>query len=240
MSNLVRRFGVVAALMALLLGFPATVGATITGGCTGEGHSTSSSANLTADTVWHLKRNDVAGGSGTSPAKIRSASVGAYALGIALPIASGTSEDGETTGSVDGVNVATYAILGHRFVVAGSGSGDAACSGEIEILLDDVDPLFTVLGGGGILLAIIGLLVLLMLTRSGGGCAQRLIGGLFGALGGGGAALAAEQFGFLDPTELIGLFVLIGGAILGFVVPGIFGGGGGDTPTPAVGGDTAS
>lgn len=239
MSSLIRRFGATAALMGLLLAWPGAVGATITGGCTGEGHSTSSGANLTTGTEWHLKKDDVAGGSGTSPAKMKSASVGAYALGLRLPIASGTSEDGETQGGVDGISIATYAILGHRFVVAGSASGDGQCSGEIEIILDDVDPLFTILGGGGILLALVGLIVLLLLSRSGGGCAQRVLGGLFGALGGLGGALAAEQFDLIDPTEPTGLFILIGAAILGFIVPGIFGGGGdARAPTAGVGGST--
>lgn len=244
MSSMVRRLGSTAALLALLallLAFPGSAGATITGGCTGEGHSTSSSANLTTETEWHMRSTDTAGGSGTSPAKMHSASVGAYALGIALPIASGTSEDGETTGAVEGVSVATYAILGARFTVAGSASGDGQCSGQITIILDDVNPLLTVLGGGGILLAIIALFVLIALSRGGGGCAQRISGGLFGLLGGLGGALAAEQFGFLDPTEIFGLLIVIAAAILGFVVPGLFGGGetppaAPTSPPPSVGG----
>lgn len=236
MLGMVRRLGASAALLALLLAFPGTAGATITGGCTGEGHSTSSSANLTTDTEWHLRSTDTAGGSGTSPAKMRSASVGAYALGIALPIASGTSEDGETTGAVDGVSVATYAILGARFTVAGSASGDGQCSGQITIILDDVNPLLTVLGGGGILLALIGLLVVIALSRGEGGCAQRVLGGLFGGLGGLGGALAAEQFGVLDPTEIFGLLIVIAAGILGFVIPGLFGGGG---AAPAAGSPTS-
>src|SRR6185503_557941 len=121
--------------------------------------------------------DDVAGGSGTAPSPMKVASVGAYALGISLPIAGGTSEDGETAGAVDGVSVSTYAVLGKRFVVAGSASGDGApCSGEIEIILDDVDALFTVLGGGGILLALVGLIAVLLLGRGEGGCGSRILG----------------------------------------------------------------
>ncbi len=48
--------------------------------------------------------------------------------------------DGDTAGSVDGISVEPYAILGHRFTVAGSASGEGApCSGQIVIILDDVD-----------------------------------------------------------------------------------------------------
>lgn len=233
-----RRLTALVAAALLLLAVPASASATITGGCTGEGHSTSSGANLTTDTEWHLKSSDVAGGSGTAPAKMKAASVSAYALGIALPIASGTSEDGETTGSVEGVSVSNYAILGARFTVGGSATGDGSCSGEIQIILDDVNPLFTVLGGGGIILALIGLLAVLLLGRGEGGCMSRVLGAFFGGLGGVGGALAAEQFDLLDPTEPMGLFVAIGAAILGFIVPGLFSGKP-DAPAPSVGGSAS-
>lgn len=230
--GLLRRIGTTTAVLAVLLAFPAASSATITGGCQGEGHSSSGSgANLTTDTEWHLNSNDVAGGSGTAPVPMRAASVAAYALGIGIPIASGTDEEGETAGSVEGVSVETYAILGHRFVVAGSASGDGQCSGQIEILLDDVNPLFTVLGGGGIIAALIGLIALLLFSRSSGGCLNRILSALFGGLGGLGAALALEQFEVLDPTQPIGLFIVIGVAVLGFVTAGLFGPK--DVPPPA-------
>jgi hypothetical protein len=235
-TALVRRLGAGVALVALLMAFPAAAGATIRDGCTGEGHSTSSSANLTTDTVWHLLKADIAGGSGTAPGKIHSASVSAYALGIPIPIASGTSDEGKTAGSVEGVNVATYAVLGHRFVVGGSASGDVKCSGEIDIIIDDVNPLLTVLGGGGTILAIIGLIALLLFARSKGGCAYRVLSGFLCSLGGLGGALALEQFGVIDPTSFIGLFILIGAGVLGFVTCGLFGGGG-DAPSSAPGVD---
>jgi hypothetical protein len=230
MSNLIRRCAAAAAIMGLLFTFPGAVGATITGGCTGEGHSTSSSANLTSDTVWHIKKDDVAGGSGTAPGLVHNAVVGAYALGIALPISSGTSAEGKTTGAVDGLSVSAFAIFGHRFVVSGSGTGDANCSGQIEILIDDVNPLLTVLGGGGVALAIIGLLAVLRMSRGGKGLARRLIDGIFGAVGGLGLALSLEQFGVLDPTQIVGLLVVVGTAIVALLTTGILGGG--NTPDP--------
>jgi hypothetical protein len=226
-SGFVRRLVAVVAITGVLLVFPATAAATITGGCTGEGHSSGGSgANLTSDTEWHLTSEDTAGGSGTAPSPMHAANVAAYALGIGLPIAGGTSDDGETAGSVEGVSVSTYAILGHRFVVAGSATGEGApCSGEIEILIDDVNTLYTILGGGGIILALIGLIALLLFARGERGCANRVLSAIFGGLGGLGGALALEQFEVLDPTEPIGLFILVGAAILGFVTSGLFGGG---------------
>jgi hypothetical protein len=225
LSPLARRLATTVAAVAIVLSFPAVATARITGGCMGEGHSTSAGANLTTDTEWHLHSDDVAGGSATAPSPMKNATVAAYALGIGLPIAGGASEDGETAGSVDGVNVSTYAILGRRFVVAGSASGEggAECRGDIEIILDDVEPLFTILGGGGIILALIGLIAVLLFTRSSGGWMNRVLSAILGGLGGAGGALAAEQFDLIDPTEPIGLFIVIGAAIVGFLTAGMFG-----------------
>src|SRR5438552_937569 len=160
-----RRLAVGGALVALALVFPTSAAASITGGCTGEGHSTSSSVDLTTGTIWHLQRSDIAGGSGTSPAAMRSASVSAYGLGIPIPIAGGTSDKGETSGSVEGVGVSTYALFGRQFVIAGSASGDAQCSGQILIVIDDVQAIFTVFGGGGIIIAVLALLGMLLSAR---------------------------------------------------------------------------
>ena len=225
--------GICGALVALALVFPTSAAATITGGCTGEGHSTSSSANLTTDTIWHLKRDDVAGGSGSSPAAMRSASVSAYGLGRGLPIAGGTSKSGETSGSLDGVQVSTYAVLGRQFVVAGSASGDAQCTGQILIIIDDVQAVFTVLGGGGIILGILGLLGMLLFARGERGFANRLVSAFLGALAGVGLGLAAEQFDLLDPTRPIGLFLVIGLAVVGFLTAGMLGPRGAQPLAPA-------
>lgn len=211
-----------AIILLVLLASPAV--ATIAAPCSGTGTSSSGAdVDLTTATVWHLLSTDTAGGHGQSTVPMKSGSVSAYALGLGLPIASG-SGDGSTTGAVEGVSVKTYAILGHRFVVAGSASGDSGgCSGSIEIVLDDVNPVLTVLGGGGILLALIGLIVIVLGARSGGGCLTRLLSGLFGGLGGAGLGLALEQFGILDPRSFVGLGMLVVGALLGLALCGRFG-----------------
>ena len=223
-----RRLATVAALAALLA-FPGTAGATISGGCTGTGSATSGSVDLTTATEWHVKKDDVGGGSGQSPSKVKSASVGAAALGLTIPIASGTSEDGETEGSVSGLSVSMFAALGARFVV--SGSADNGCSGEITIIIDDVNPLLTLLGGGGLVLLVLALIVVLMMTRGGRGVGRRLVDALFGLVGGIGGALMLEQLGILDPTEFIGLILAIAFAIIGFLTCGILGAGS-STATP--------
>jgi hypothetical protein len=223
MSVIVRRLLVLGLALAAALALPGASWATVRGGCLVTGSATSSgSIDLTSETEWHMKSTDVAGGSGTAPSPQTSSTVAAYALGIAIPIAAG-SGDGSTEGSVEGLSVELYSILGARFVVAGESAGEGgSCEGEVTIILDDVDPLFTVLGGGGLLVALLGVLVLLWAARSPASCAGRFLAGLFGGLGGLGIALAMEQFGYLDPTQPFGLAIAIGAALIGFMLNGRF------------------
>jgi hypothetical protein len=211
-----------AGFLFLLLASP--VWATIDPPCSGTGTSTSGGdIDITTATEWHLKSTDIAGGHGQSTVEMKTGSVAAYGLGLPIPIAGG-SGDGDTAGSVEGVSVEIYAILGQRFTVAGSASGDnGSCSGSIVIILDDVNPLLTLFGGGGLLLGVIGLLAILLGARSGGGCLTRILAALFGGLGGAGFGLAGEQFGILDPTVPIGLGLALVGALLGLALAGRFG-----------------
>lgn len=110
-------------------------------------------------------------------------------------------------------------MLGHRFFVAGLSD---SCSGQVLIVLDDVNPLFTILGGGGLLLAILGLLVVLWAAQRGSGCGMALIAGFFGALGGLGLASFLEQAGVIDPTTFVGFALLVLGALVGLVLSGRF------------------
>lgn len=211
------------AVAALVLAFPGAAAATITGGCTGDATAASGNVDLTTATEWHVRSTDVVDGSGTAPAPIRAASVGAFAAGLSIPIASGTDEEGETEGGVEGVRVSTYALFGARFTVAGSGSGDVPCSGRITVIIDDVNPLFTLFGGGGILLALLGLLAIVVGARSAGGWGSRILATLVGGVGGLGLGLALEQFGVLDPTQPISLVIAAVAALLGLVLCGRFG-----------------
>lgn len=219
-----RRLLVIATATALLLPFaiPAVTTATVDGGCTVTGTSTSGgSIDLAAAAEWHLKSTDKAGGSGTAPSRMTSASVGAYALGLSIPIASG-SGDGGTTGSVDNVPLSTFALLGSRFMVSGSSSGPSGgCTGHVLIVLDDVNALFTLLGGGGLLVGVICLLLLVLAMRAGGGIGSRIAGLIIGAIGGAGLGLALAQFAVLSPDSVVGLVVVVVGGAVGLLTPGV-------------------
>jgi hypothetical protein len=221
--TVLRRGAAVVAAAGVLLAIAGPAAATITGGCTATGNASPGpqpSVDLTTATEWHVLSDSVGGGNGTAPGPMTTAAVSAYALGIGIPIASGNDEDGETTGAVQGVSAQQFALLGKRFVVSGSASGDGGtCSGQITIIIDDVEPYMTALGGGGIAAAVVGLgLVLLTAAgKLGKGVISGIAGALFGLIGGAGLGLALEQFGVVDPTSLVGAAIAVASAVVGLV-----------------------
>jgi hypothetical protein len=219
---IVRRVVSVGVLGATFLVFPAIASATITPPCSGSGHAASGDVDLGTATEWHLKSTDTVVGEGSSTTPMKSGAVSAYAFGgIAIPIAGGSGTEGKTEGSVNSVLVSQYAILGSRFYVAGSATGDGGtCTGSIIIVIDDVSPAATVLGGGALAAAAIGLLGILLGTRLSPRMGTRLFVGIIGLLGGIGAALAAAQFGILDPSQPIGLVLPVIGAVAGYALCG--------------------
>jgi hypothetical protein len=217
-----RRLAALGLLGALFLAFPAVTSATITPPCSGTGHGTSGDVDLTTATEWHLHASDIVGGDGASTVPMKSATVSAYAFGgLSIPIAGGPGGDPKSEGSVNGLLVSQYAILGSRFYVAGVATGDSGtCSGSILIIIDDVTPVVTVFGGGALAAAAIGLLGILLGTRLSGKTSTRIYVGIIGLLGGIGAAIAAGQFGLLDPSQPVGLALPVIGAVAGFALCG--------------------
>lgn len=218
LRTVVRRSAVGLAAMAAVLSLAAPVSGTVSGGCVVTGTYTSGGTiDLTSATVWRMKKSDVAGGSGTAPSPQKAATVSVYALGIALPIASGTDEDGETAGSVSGISVEPFALIARKWVVSGSSD---TCSGQVTVIIDDVDAVTTAMGGGGIVAAVVGYLVVLLLAtgKLGKGFIQAVVGLVFGFLGGAGLGLALEQFEVTDPTSFIGLVIAIVSAVIGLIL----------------------
>jgi hypothetical protein len=217
MKSAIPRLAGIALLGAMSLVLPATASATITPPCSGSGQAASGNVDLTTATEWHLKTTDEVVGQGSTTIPMKTASVSAYAFGgIAIPIAS-ASGTGATEGSVNSVLVSSYAFLGSRFYVAGVASGDGgSCSGSIVIIIDDVNPVVTVLGGGALAVLVIGLIGILLGTRLTPTIGNRVFVAIIGLLGGIAAALAAGQLGILDPTQPVGLVLPLLGLVAGF------------------------
>jgi hypothetical protein len=215
-----RRLLAAGVIGSMLLGVPGSAVATVTGGCTARGTASGSAgSDITVAEEWDLKSTDVVSGDGTSPSLMTSATLYAYALGLRVPVVSGSGK-GDTSGSVDSISLDTFSKLGKIFVVAGNATGPGgSCDGQILIVLDDVDALFTVLGGGGILLAVLFLGAMLM-TIGRPGCASKVLGGLCGGFGLASGAIAASQFNLISPTSPIGAAIALVGLVLGFLLAG--------------------
>jgi hypothetical protein len=205
-SLVLRRIVTCAALLVgLLLAAPGSASATVRGGCQVTAQSTSGGPiNLTTEAVWHVKSTDRIGGSGTAPTPQTHADVRATALGFKVPIGGGPA-DPTSEASSDTFEMSTFAILGRVFLISGESTGPGGgCNGEVLVIIDDVNPLTTVLGGGSLIAILIGIALLGWGLRNPVGLGHRL-GGVTGlALIGIGVSVLLQQFasGATDASPL--------------------------------------
>ena len=194
MRTVIRGGWVALVAIAMLAGAPAPVAATVRGGCEVTGTSTSGGPiDLTTEPVWHVRSTDRISGAGTAPTPQTHATVRATALGFAIPIGGGPA-DPATAAESDSFEISTFARLGRVFLISGESAGPAgACDGEILIVIDDVNPLVTVLGGGGLIAVLIGLLGLAWGLRKPTGLVRRGVGLVSMVLIGAGGSLVLQQ-----------------------------------------------
>jgi hypothetical protein len=181
-----------AAALAASLATPATAAASVDGSCTVTGTATSSGpVDLGTTDVWHVRTSDSLSITATSTEPMTGASGWISALGFDLPIGSATSS-GDLSISVDAVPASVVGVIGRVFVLSGRSNGaSGGCLTHVQVIVDDVNPLLTVLGAGGLAAAVLGLLGLL---RSAVGQARRVISGTLSlAVAGAGLGLVLQQ-----------------------------------------------
>ena len=182
------------AVAALLAALPSSAAATVRGGCTATGTSTSGGViDLTTNAVWHVRSTDSITLAGTAPTPQTDATVRASAFGFAIPLGGGTA-DPSTSAESDTFEVAFLAVLGRVFLISGEASGPAGgCDGEVQLVIDDVNPLGTVLGGGGLAGVLIGLVGLAWAVRDPVSLVRRTIAVISLVLLGLGGSLVLQQ-----------------------------------------------
>jgi hypothetical protein len=188
-----------AATLCLLLAAPAA--ATVAGGCTLSASSTSGGpVDLTKTRVWHLQSTDHVSAAATAPAAQTTVTVRAYAFGFALPVAGGTSAGAPAAEATD-IDMSLFGRLGRVFAVAGSSTagGGNGCDGEVLIVLDDVNPLLTVLGLGGVVAIVVGGLGVFWSSRRPTGVGRFITAVISMLLVGAGLSLVLQQTA--DPPE---------------------------------------
>jgi hypothetical protein len=193
-----RRALVVLAAAGILLALPAAAAADVSGGCTLTGTSTSGGAiDLTTATVWHVRSTDRISGSATAPATQYHVTIDASVLGLAVPVASGES-NGATHALSSEYAVADLAGLGRVFSIAGESTGPhGGCSGHVQVVIDDANPLLNALGGGGLAALVVGLLGIAWLARNPVNPKRMVVALPLGVLAGAGSALILQQTAFL-------------------------------------------
>lgn len=213
-----RGLGVVVAVVALVLIGAMPALAVVTGGCTAKATGTKSGAiDLVTQAEWHVRSDDVVSGSGTAPTDQTFVTISAYVLGIPVPIVRATEKGKD--GTAGPYDISIYRWMARTIAISGASDN---CTGSVTLIIDDVNPFATALGGGGVVLGVLGLLGLLGAARGPGGAGGRFYGLIAGALAGLGFGLTLQQVGALDPRSLAGLAVPGVGALLGLIVAGMF------------------
>src|ERR1051325_8985135 len=122
-GRVIRLGWLLAGAVVLLALFPATAAATVNGGCTATGTSTSGGViDLTTNAVWHVRSTDSISLAGQATVPQTSATVGAYAFGFVVPIGGGTA-DPSLAAESDSFEIAALAFLGRTFLISGASDG---------------------------------------------------------------------------------------------------------------------
>jgi len=169
----------------------APAAAAVSGPCTVTLVSTSGGPIDAGTTdVWHVKSTDDLSVQATSTATMTAVDGRLSAFGFEIPIGQAAGS-GDLQLSADLPPASIASVVGRVFVLSGASAGAGACTARVEVVLDDVNPLLTVLGGGGLVLGVLGLAGLLrsVLSSRGGPIGGALALAVFGA----GAGLVLQQ-----------------------------------------------
>jgi hypothetical protein len=220
MSKLPLAARISCAFVLVLIGLtvaPAAVPAKVSGGCTATGTaSRSGTVDLTTATVWHVTAADVLTGVANAPRTQRTAQLKVVLFGIGLPLLDRTGTS--NTGTAGPYRIADYHPYSRVLAVAGSST---TCDGSILIIVDDVSPLTTWAGVLGLIAALLGLIGLLATLRQVPTGSARVVGLVVGVVAGLGLGLLLQEMAILDPANALGLLFPGGGAVIGFLMPGL-------------------
>lgn len=206
--------------LLLLIGLafvPAAVQAKVNGGCTASGiASKSGTVDLTTATVWHVTAADILNGQAKAPTSQTVAHLKVVLFGVGLPLLDSTGNS--TSGTAGPYRISDYDHYARVLAVTGTSS---SCDGSILIIVDDVSPLTTWAGVLGLIAAVLGVIGLLATFRQVPSGNARVVGAVVGVVAGLGIGLLLQQMAILDPANALDLLLPGGGAVVGFLMPGL-------------------
>ncbi len=196
---------------------PAAVQAKVNSGCTATATaSKSGTVDLNVATTWHVKDADVISGQASAPTAQKSAQLKVLFFGIGLPLLdqSGSSN----IGSAGPYRISDYDRYTRVLSVGGTST---SCDGNVLIVVDDVAPLATWAGILGLIATVLGLIGLIASLFQFPSGSARLVSMVVGVVAGLGLGLLLQEGAVLDPANVLGLLLPIGGGFMGLIVPGL-------------------
>lgn len=206
------------ALLALIgiAAMPATAGAKVSGCTATAAASKSGAVDLSAATTWHVKDADVISGQANAPTAQNSAQLKVFLFGVGLPLLDQTGSS--TTGSAGPYRISDYDRYTRVLSVGGTST---SCNGNVLVIVDDVAPLATWAGILGLIATVLGLIGLIASLFQFPSGSARIVSMVVGVVAGLGVGLLLQQTAILDPANIFGLLLPIGGAFVGLIVPGL-------------------
>lgn len=212
-----RLSGVALLVLIGLLAVPVATQASVHGSCTAKATASKSGPiDLAVSSTWHVKDADVLNGQATAPTPQKSAQLKVLLFGIGLPLLD--KQGNSVSGTAGPYLISDYDRYTRVLAVAGTSN---TCDGNILIIVDDVSPLSTWAGVLGLIAAVLGIIGLVATMFQVPAGAARVVGMVVGVVGGLGIGLVLQEFAILDPANILGLLLPVGGAIVGLVVPGV-------------------
>ena len=207
------------ALLALvgLVIVPAVAHANINGPCaaTATG-SKSGTVDLATTSTWHVVNADVISGQANASTAQKFTQLKVLLFGIGLPLLDQTGTS--ANGSAGPYRISDYDRYTRVLSVGGTST---ACNGSVMIVVDDVAPLATWAGIIGLIATVLGFIGLIASMFQFPGGSARIVSMVVGVVAGLGLGLLLQQTAILDPGNVFGLLLPIGGAFIGLMTSGL-------------------
>lgn len=213
----IRKASFVALLALACLGVTsAAAQANVTGCHATATASKSGTVDLATTSTWHVTDADVINGQANAPTSQNFGQLKVLFFGIGLPLL-------DTKGNAASASAGPYRISDYdRYTrVLSVGGTSNTCNGNVMIVVDDVAPLATWAGIIGLIalaLGLIGLIASMFQVPTG---SARIVSLVVGVVAGLGLGLLLQQAAILDPANILGLLLPVGGAVVGLIVPGL-------------------